>query len=311
MGFLVDIKSGRMTSKESLWEAAGEGNLESVRELAGDPSVNVNWIGPVKGDSPIHQASRFARLEVLRELLGNPRVDVTQRNHLGGTPLSISCFTGNVEMTLLLLGDPRFDPNLITGDGSTPLWFASQNGHLPIVAHLFALEVVINTSVVSTWNSTTAAEHARNMAGALRQDYETEDDPPRRKRYNLEVADLINDYERDPAAVRRRMRRNPRIRDTYIARVFAIVIFFTDGFVGLKPAAAAAAAAATATATATGSACAKDDPRRFLRITSGLPMDLQMLLCNRMFGSPRDIVLPRDSEPGFRWLANPHTWAPH
>ena len=184
------------------------------------------------------------------------------------------------------------------------------------MAHLFALEVVINTSVVSTWNSTTAAEHARNMAGALRQDYETEDDPPRRKRYNLEVADLINDYERDPAAVRRRMRRNPRIRDTYIARVFAIVIFFTDGFVGLKPAAAAAAAAtttttattATATATATGSACAKDDPQRFLRITSGLPMDLQMLLCNRMFGSPRDIVLSRDSEPGFRWLARTTTW---
>ena len=47
---------------------------------------------------------------------------------------------------------------------------------------------------------------------------------------------------------------------------------------------------------------------RFLKIAASLPLDLQMVLCNRMYGSPKDIVLASDSEPGFRWLAKKVTW---
>ena len=43
--------------------------------------------------------------------------------------------------------------------------------------------------------------------------------------------------------------------------------------------------------------------RRFFAIAVKLPMDLQMVLCNRIFGSGKDIVLTKSSEPGFRKLA--------
>ena len=42
---------------------------------------------------------------------------------------------------------------------------------------------------------------------------------------------------------------------------------------------------------------------RFLRIASSLPLDLQMILCNTVFGSAEQFILCRDSEPGFKRVA--------
>jgi len=50
------------------------------------------------------------------------------------------------------------------------------------------------------------------------------------------------------------------------------------------------------------------DATRFLRIAFQLPLDLQMVLCNQIFGSPRDFILSRDSEPGFQLLTRTTTW---
>lgn len=42
---------------------------------------------------------------------------------------------------------------------------------------------------------------------------------------------------------------------------------------------------------------------RFMRITSQLPLDLQMVVCNRAYGSPKDLILCSVSEPAFKKLA--------
>ena len=41
---------------------------------------------------------------------------------------------------------------------------------------------------------------------------------------------------------------------------------------------------------------------RFFKIALALPMDLQMVLCNRMFQSQKDFVLTKHSEPAFKNL---------
>ena len=46
----------------------------------------------------------------------------------------------------------------------------------------------------------------------------------------------------------------------------------------------------------------EEDGRRFLRVSARLPLELQMVLCNRVFGSGRNGIRSRDSELGFRWL---------
>ena len=73
-------------------------------------------------------------------------------------------------------------------------------------------------------------------------------------------------------------------------RLLSLVVFYSDSFVVINE------------------RLAHSDTRRFFSITSRLPLDLQMVLCNRAFGSPRDIILSRDSEPGFRLLARTTTW---
>jgi len=105
-------------------------------------------------------------------------------------------------------------------------------------------------------------------------------------------ADLIDDYEREPEHLRvhRRLRRQPGLREYFIGHLFALVVFHADTFATINE------------------GKAHSYTRRFFRITSQLPLDLQMVLCNRIFGSPRDIILSRDSGPGFQLLARTTTW---
>jgi len=53
-----------------------------------------------------------------------------------------------------------------------------------------------------------------------------------------------------------------------------------------------------------------DDPnskvnkmRRFFRITRVLPIELQMVVCNRLFGSARDLIRAVHSEVAFKRMA--------
>ena len=53
-----------------------------------------------------------------------------------------------------------------------------------------------------------------------------------------------------------------------------------------------------------------DDPnskgnkmRRFFRITRVLPIELQMVVCNRLFGSVRDLIRAVHSEVAFKRMA--------
>jgi len=48
---------------------------------------------------------------------------------------------------------------------------------------------------------------------------------------------------------------------------------------------------------------AERNAARFLAIASALPLELQMTLCNWMFGSLKDIIGTNQSEPAFRELA--------
>jgi len=354
---MFDISKG-----EELWQAANTGNLEMVRKLASDPSVDVNFVGPENSDSPLHTACRMRHLEVFRELMAHPRVQVTRENVFGGTATTISCCVGvtamvvdlladsridpvkpttagatpiffacqegHVDIVRLLLLDPRIDPSKITGDLSpfrvacerghsevvrlllldpridvnrpdasncTPLWQASQEGHLDIVRQLLASGREIDTKIRSEFNDTTAAEQGRAMGNGDRNWNDTEDEYQRSLKFGPLCADVIDEYDRNPRELQVRLRRLPGVRGHFIGLTFALVVFFSDGFLRLRRRTRAS-------------------PHRvvsFFEICLKLPLELQMLVCNRLFGSGRDVVRSADSEPGFRWLVRPLTWSHH
>jgi len=159
-----------------------------------------------------------------------------------------------------------------------------------VVQYLLASVREIDTKRRSTPNKRTAAEQGSAMATAARDTYESEEDHQRKKANGPLCADLIDEYERNPVAVRHRLRRQPGLREYFIGHLFALVVFHSDSFAVINE------------------RTAHSYTRRFFRITSQLPLDLQMVLCNRVFGSPRDIILLRDSEPGFPLLTRTTTW---
>jgi len=271
-----------------LWQACTDGDWGTVKKLADDPTVDFNWIGEDRLDTSLHRACRFGHFEIVEVLLARSKIEVNRVNKGGASPFNLACQEGHKEVVSLLLADPRIDPNGPHDEQRTPLWMASQNGHLVAVQYLLASGREVNTRTRSTLNNKTAAEQGRRMVP--RGPNDTEETRNRKETNGPLCADLIDEYERDPVAVRHQLRRQPGLREHFIGHLFALVVFHSDSFVVINR------------------RTAHPDTRRFFRITSQLPLDLQMVLCNRIFGSPRDIILSRDSEPGFQLLARTTTW---
>ena len=271
--------------------ACAEGHKEVVSLLLADPRIDPNK-PQNDGVTPFFIACENVHKEVVSLLLANPVIDPNKPHSDGATPFNIVCQRGHHEVVSLLLADPRVDPNETTNNQNTPLWYASQEGHFVVVQHLLASGREIDTKMKSTFNNKTAAEQGRQQPSVPKSPMETEEDFRRRQTCGPLCADLIDDYERDPKhlGVFHRLRRQPGLREYFIGHLLALIVFHSDSFVAIK------------------NSTVDYEAKRFFRITSQLPFDMQMVLCNRIFGSPKVIILSRDSEPGFRLLARTTTW---
>jgi len=320
----IELNKGNKGDASPFFIACQEGHKEVVSMLLADLRTDTNKPAN-SGDTPFFMACQNGHKEVVSLLLANTRIVHNKPRDNGATPFLIACENGHKEVVSLLLANPRIDPNLSANDGafpflmacqegyaevvsllladpridpnkpqknqSTPLWFASQNGRLVVVQRLLASGREIDTRRRSKFNDKTAAEQGRVMAASTTKPAEeTENDFQIRKSNGPLCADLIDEYERDPVPVRHRLRRQPGLREYFSGHLFALVVFHSDSFVVINE------------------RTAHPDTKRFFRITSRLPLDLQMVLCNRIFGSPRDIILSLDSEPGFQLLARTTSW---
>lgn len=236
-----------MDSDENLlWEAATKGDLDTVKRLLRSRRLNVNWADSEFSRTPFYRACGHGRTSVVEYLLHHhPEMDVNLQNSEGATPLNIASQQGHPEVVKLLLEDPRVNPmlldhrgrspffmacqngraevvslllldgrsnvNLLRRDRSTPIWFAAQNGHLPVVQLLLATDGPVNTMHRPAFNPKTAAEHARAEASGPKLLQETEEDFKRRCTHCSSIADLIENYNSRPAAVREYLRGLPHI----------------------------------------------------------------------------------------------------
>ena len=81
-----------MSKEEQLLDAAGDGDLSVVKQLAADTKLDVDW-----------------------------------QDHQGFTPFNYACQEGHVSVVSLLLADMRVDVNKPQNDGATPFFMACQN----------------------------------------------------------------------------------------------------------------------------------------------------------------------------------------
>ena len=116
----------------SIHDAAGEGNIEAVKQhIAAGTDVDAK----TRGETPLLWAARFGQSQVA-ELLIAEGADVNAKNVVGQTPLHWAAMAGHKEIIELLIAAGA-DVNAKTKRGETPLDLAEDDPKIrnPILKH--------------------------------------------------------------------------------------------------------------------------------------------------------------------------------
>jgi len=284
-------------------------HMKVVKFLLGHPEVNVN-AQALELETPLILACMSKHSEMVALFIRHPKLLINLPKLNGCTAFNEACCYGKWRAVALLLTDPRLDINESTDDQCTPLWFASQEGHLTIVRLILASGRYVNTQTrvqspreyVDGWHNTTPSEVARLQSQRAQHESETLDEFNNCVQNGPLIADLLDAYNADPTATRQQLRELPDLRNPFIGALFALVIFHCDGLLSFTKKTKKCLSASPPTFPIFAKNPAKDRAARFFYMAQGLPMELQMMLCNRAFGSMKDVVLTQHSEPAFKHL---------
>jgi len=300
---LIDITKQQSQGFTAFAIACQNNYPEVVSLLLKDPRINVN-----KATNDGYTAFPIACLngnpEVVSLLLADPRIDVNESDKLLYTSFHFACQNGHKEVVSLLLADLRVDVVKPNTNQCSPLWKASQNGYLPVVQLILASEREVDTKTKSIagpapWNNKTAAEQARSQGTRVRPVGESGEVFYRKTKNGPLIADLLDSFNADPETTRQQLREVPGIRDSFIGDLFALVVFLCDDLLAVKAEPSSSTSFPSTTSKTT----------RFFQIARCLPMELQMVLCNCVFGARKNAVLTKHSEPAFKKLGSLLAWS--
>lgn len=103
-------------------------NVEIINLLLSNPKLDINsyysFHFAIVNDIPI---------EIIRSLSTNPKLDINLINLNGYTPLELSIYTGNDDVTNLLLADPRINLEI-----NYPLHFAIRKNNMNVITHILS-----------------------------------------------------------------------------------------------------------------------------------------------------------------------------
>jgi len=114
--------------------------------------------------------------------------------------------------------------------------------------------------------------HRTNAIGAVKE------------RGKTKVVTLLEGFKSDAAKTRQAVRLEIGWYDDAAAEMFAMMVFVSDGLLQINDTTLSPAA-------------------RFFRISTQLPLELQMVLSYRVVGSPKEIIAGEESEVAFESLA--------
>lgn len=259
-----------------MWSAVRDGNLAEIKELLKtSPGIDVNWANQsINGWTPLHCAIDHHHDSAVTLLLRHPNIDVNRKDILGSTPFATACFNGNLSGARLLLADPRVSPNEPNSAGNTPLWWAAYFGFADLVRWWIASGRELDLGQPGSDRSDAVVRAVRAKFSDLAEE-------GRRAR----LAQLLEGFRYHSQKTRHEVRVEVGWYEEQAALVFAPVVFLSDGLLQVGGAGGSPAAA------------------RFFRIAARLPVELQMVLCQRVVGSGRTNILGARTEAAFRSLA--------
>jgi ankyrin repeat protein len=185
-------------------------------------------------------------------------MDLNTENAIQQTPILLACWEGHDDVVKMLLYH-RVDMNKPDDENTTPLWLASLNGHIKCIELLMAHDGIRQKLDVTTRShSSMYSDYAKPIPIFC----------------IIEIEELFNEYKFNPINTKWRLRLRHRFHlDFESARYFLFVVLLSDGYFTLKEQEE------------------NNDTTRYFSIMLRLPMKLQMLVCNRLFGLPQNIIL--------------------
>jgi len=245
--------------------AVESGDAKKVAELIRqDPGFDVNMVHDGNGNTLLHYACLDShRSPVIPLLLAHPDIDVNVKNINRYTPFYWAC-GGFTSSVREMLKDSRVKVNEPDSVGRTPLRYAACFGHLDII---------------KLWMVS-----GREMDLGEPGNYYTDAIGAAKKKDKTEVVALLERFKSDATQTRHAMRVELGVLDELAAELFALVVFVSDGLLQINDMNSTPAP-------------------KFFRLTSQLPLELQMVLCYRLVGSSKEIISGKDSEVAFKFLA--------
>ena len=230
--------------------------------------------------TPLHSSCYNNHPEAVQLLLSHPSIDVNTSDVLGSSTFLLGCSNNNLSSSRVLLLDHRVDTTLVDYRDCSPLWWASHNGHLEVIERFIASGRDLGDLELKGRDFLDNEFSVREIATSFGK---------------TEVLALLERFIADPSRTRFEVRMKLGLQDEMAAELFAATVFLCDELLQLQPTSEPGPTGDAMTTTTAAAA-------RFFVIASKLPMELQMVLCHRVFHSEKQHILSKDSEAAFRAL---------
>ena len=253
------------TVEGKLYRATRDGDEAAVRRLLKTfPTLDVNWMN-FAWLSALHRACASGRHRIASILLAHPDIQVNLKNRSPWTPFMYACDSGNLLCVRLLLKDARVKVDEPRSDGHTPLEQGIISGHLGLIKSWIASGREMNLGKPGSGDD--VVMEARRCGLTT-------------------MVTLLEKFRGNQVETRRAVRQELGWYDEAAAGLFALVVFVSDGLLDVRRDSSA-------------------DPliTRFFIIAAQLPLELQMVLCHRVIGSPKDTIRGDQTEQAFQDLA--------
>jgi len=181
------------------------------------------------------------------------------------------------------LVDPDVNTTRKDNNGCTPFWLAAQRG----VCDLINIFVALGRDLGDLTEKGMEIEHLHREVTPLELAVALG---------HTEAAALIRRLMKDENQTRHEVRLYFQLQPQSQDHLFSLVVFLSEGLLTMKT------QPNVMTRNQKRQWNQGRNTRRFFGIASQLPMELQMLLCNRAGGSMKQLILTRDSEPMFKYL---------
>ena len=327
----IDVDTTNLEGLTAFQTACSSGAIAIVEILLADGRVNTNHRSK-KGDTALHLAAKANRVDIVEALLQIPDIDINVQNNEGLTPFFIAyqsramavaerllkddrldlsetntsllnllsaCEAGSAPLVEVLLRDKRTDLNSGLNEAfgasylSSPVGVACTKNHTSVLLLLIAdsrvrlepglVDDVLSHSV-SNANRVKIVQILMTSSQLLQLPQQKWTDLVGRARRanHLELAQILEGYSQNSDLQRTRQREILGVSARFSAEVLGLVVFLCDLHLKVKHQAGKEA--------------------RFFSIAQRLPFELQMVLCNRVFGRLQDSITLPDREAAFKSL---------